>query len=159
MPANLLGIIRIRGYAGTPWYIQDTLELLRLRKRFNAMIYEDTEPIKGMLRLVEPYVTWGELNDEGLRLLLSRLYVKPGNSRINNEFLKSKLKIENFDEFVRKIYEGQLKLHKLDDYFKLPIRLHPPSGGFKGKINTPYNLKGELGYRGDKINELIKRMV
>ena len=159
MPAKLLGIIRIRGYAGTPWYIQDTLEMLRLRRRFNAMIYEDTPSIRGMLKVAEPYITWGELNEEGLRLLLSRLYVKPGNARINDEFLKSKLKIESFEEFVKKIYEGQLKLHKLDDYFKLPIRLHPPTGGFKGKINRPYNLKGEFGYRGEKINELIKRMV
>jgi len=156
---KLLGIIRIRGYAATPWFIQDTLRLLRLEKNFNAMIYEDSKTLRGMLKVVEPYVTWGELNEEGVKLLLSRLYIKPGKDRINNEFLKSKLKIEEYSEFVKRISEGQLKLHKLDNYFKLPIRLHPPSGGFKGKINRPYNLKGEFGYRGEKINELIKRMV
>jgi len=156
---KLLGIIRIRGYAATPWFIQDTLRLLRLEKNFNAMIYEDSKTLRGMLKIVEPYVTWGELNEEGVKLLLSRLYIKPGKDRINNEFLKSKLKIEEYNEFVKRISEGQLKLHKLDNYFKLPIRLHPPSGGFKGKINRPYNLKGEFGYRGEKINELIKRMV
>ena len=156
---KLLGIIRIRGYAATPWFIQDTLKLLRLEKNFNAMIYEDSKTLRGMLKIIEPYVTWGELNEEGIKLLLSRLYTKPGKDRINNEFLKTKLKIEEYNEFVKRISEGQLKLHKLDYYFKLPIRLHPPSGGFKGKISRPYNLKGEFGYRGEKINELIKRMV
>lgn len=157
--SKLLGVIRIRGYAGAPWFIQDTLELLRLKRNFNAMIYEDTPSIRGMLKITEPYITWGELNEEGIKLLLSKLYIKPGNQKINDDFLKNKLKIEGYIEFVKKISEGQLKLHKLDRYFNLPIRLHPPSGGFKGKINRPFKLKGEFGYRGDKINELIKRMV
>ncbi|BFH73467.1 50S ribosomal protein L30 [Sulfurisphaera javensis] len=156
---TLLGIIRIRGYAGTPWYIQDTLKLLRLPRRFNAMIYEDTPSIRGMLKVAEPYVTWGELNEESLKLLLTRLETKIGHKRITDEILKTQLKIDGYDSFVKKIMTGELKLHKLDDYFKLPIRLHPPSGGFKGKINRPFNVKGEFGYRGEKINELIKRMV
>jgi large subunit ribosomal protein L30 len=37
--------------------------------------------------------------------------------------------------------------------------LHPPTKGFKGKIKKSYSAGGELGYRGEKINELIKRMV
>ena len=39
------------------------------------------------------------------------------------------------------------------------FRLHPPRGGFrKGGIKRPYANGGDLGYRGEKINELIKRM-
>lgn len=38
--------------------------------------------------------------------------------------------------------------------------LHPPRGGFERKgIKKPFNLKGALGYRGDKINVLIKKMI
>lgn len=38
--------------------------------------------------------------------------------------------------------------------------LHPPRGGFERKgIKKPFNLKGALGYRGDKINDLIKKMI
>ncbi|BFI75209.1 50S ribosomal protein L30 [Sulfurisphaera ohwakuensis] len=156
---RLLGIIRIRGYADTPWYIQDTLKMLRLPRRFNAMVYEDSPSIRGMLKIAEPYITWGELNEEGLKLLLTRLHTKIGNLKITDDILKSQLKIESYNLFVKKIMDGEIKLHKLDDYFKLPIRLHPPSGGFKGKINRPFGVKGEFGYRGEKINELIKRMV
>lgn len=36
--------------------------------------------------------------------------------------------------------------------------LHPPRGGFRGSIKNQYP-KGELGNRGDKINELVARML
>jgi large subunit ribosomal protein L30 len=39
------------------------------------------------------------------------------------------------------------------------FRLHPPSKGFKGKIKRGYGSGGELGYRGEKINELLRRML
>lgn len=38
--------------------------------------------------------------------------------------------------------------------------LAPPKGGFERKgIKTPFTLGGVLGYRGDKINSLIKKMI
>jgi len=38
--------------------------------------------------------------------------------------------------------------------------LMPPKGGFEKKgIKMPFNKGGALGYRGDKINDLLKRMV
>jgi len=45
---------------------------------------------------------------------------------------------------------------KLKKFF----RLHPPIKGFERKgIKATFNLGGALGYRGDKINDLIKRML
>jgi large subunit ribosomal protein L30 len=38
--------------------------------------------------------------------------------------------------------------------------LHPPRGGLERRgTKVPYASKGALGYRGDKINELIKKMI
>ncbi len=38
--------------------------------------------------------------------------------------------------------------------------LHPPRKGFGRKgIKVPFKVGGGLGYRGDKINDLIKRML
>ena len=50
------------------------------------------------------------------------------------------------------------------EYWKLPgmqhvFKLSPPTKGFKGKIKKSYRAGGEAGYRGEAINELIKRMV
>lgn len=45
---------------------------------------------------------------------------------------------------------------KLKGFF----RLHPPVGGYERKgIKTSFANGGALGYRGDKINDLIKRML
>ncbi|MGV8171091.1 MAG: uL30 family ribosomal protein [Candidatus Woesearchaeota archaeon] len=51
---------------------------------------------------------------------------------------------------------GIKKDGKLVNYF----HLQPPRGGFERKgIKTPFTLKGALGYRKDKINVLIKKMI
>ncbi len=40
------------------------------------------------------------------------------------------------------------------------IGLHPPRKGYGRKgIKIPFKVGGGLGYRGDKINDLIKRML
>jgi len=39
------------------------------------------------------------------------------------------------------------------------FRLHPPRKGFKGSIKKSYRAGGEAGYRGEAINDLIRRMV
>lgn len=90
---ELIGVIRIRGWAATPWYIQDTLSMLRLKNAFNAMIYPKDSSIQGMLNLVSSYVTWGELNDEGLRLLVSKLEISRGK-KVNEEYVKDKLNVD-----------------------------------------------------------------
>lgn len=38
--------------------------------------------------------------------------------------------------------------------------LHPPIGGFEKKgIKIPFSKKGALGYRGEKMNELVRKML
>lgn len=40
------------------------------------------------------------------------------------------------------------------------FRLNPPRGGFERKgTKVPFKIGGALGYRGSKINDLIKRML
>lgn len=153
--SNLMLIIRLRGSAGSPWFIEETLRNLRLSRVFNAMLYPDTNPLKGMLIKVQPYVTWGEPSDEVLSMLLSKL--KPKGKTIE-EALKS-IGVENTSNLKQAIVEGKIKLHELDDTFSLPLRLHPPRGGFKGSVKRPFKDEGEFGYRGQKINELVKRMI
>ena len=51
---------------------------------------------------------------------------------------------------------GIVKDNKTLNYFHLA----PPRGGFgAGGIKNPFSLKGALGYRAEKINALIKKMV
>jgi len=40
------------------------------------------------------------------------------------------------------------------------FRLKPPSKGYdRGGIKQPYTKGGALGYRSEKINDLLKRMI
>jgi large subunit ribosomal protein L30 len=64
---------------------------------------------------------------------------------------------EVFAELVKKKGEPHPKDNtKLKAFF----RLHPPIKGFERKgIKKPYNMGGALGFRGEAINDLIKRMM
>jgi large subunit ribosomal protein L30 len=61
---------------------------------------------------------------------------------------------ETYNLLVEK--RGMKKEGKLVNYF----HLQPPRGGFeRGGIKKPFTLKGALGYRREKINALIKKMI
>jgi large subunit ribosomal protein L30 len=61
---------------------------------------------------------------------------------------------ETYNLLVEK--RGIKKEGKLVNYF----HLQPPKGGFERRgIKTPFSMKGALGYRKDKINVLIRKMV
>ncbi|WP_373286764.1 uL30 family ribosomal protein [Sulfodiicoccus acidiphilus] len=142
---ELLGVVRIRGVAGTPWKIQLALSELRLHRTFNATFVGSTPAVKGLLKVVEPYVTWGELDEEVFRQMVSKS-------------LARQLSKEELEKVLTNIREGKVE-GDASGLVKLPVRLHPPSGGFKGKISRPYKARGEFGYRGKAINELLIRMM
>ncbi|MCH1771899.1 MULTISPECIES: 50S ribosomal protein L30 [Metallosphaera] len=148
-------IVRIRGSASTPWDLQEVLEMLRLSKQYSAMVYPKQDDIVGMVRKVQSYVTWGELNMDGAKALMSRIETVKG--ALDQSFIEKELGLST-EDFIKKLVDGELKLNSIPS-IKLPIRLHPPRKGFKGKINSFIGSGGELGYRGEKINELVRRMV
>jgi len=156
MPSPIL-VIRIRGSAGAPWNIEETLSMLRLRRPFNGMIYPNTPAVVGMLRKVQSYITWGEIDQLTLELVMERLRTRNGE-KLSDDVTKKVLGMA-LDELKRGILEGKVYVNKLDNVLSLPLRFHPPRGGFKGKVNAPFGAGGEFGYRGSKISELVKRMV
>jgi len=65
-------------------------------------------------------------------------------------------RVENWITWGEVSKEMEKKLKERGGDSKI-IRLSPPSHGFKStRLHYP---KGDLGYRGDKINDLLKRMV
>ncbi len=47
-----------------------------------------------------------------------------------------------------------------DGALKKFFLLHPPIGGFEKKgIKVPFSKRGALGYRGEKMNELVRKML
>ena len=109
----MLAAIRLRGHNRVNRGVEDTMKMLGLRHVNTLVLLPDTQVVRGMLKKVEPFITWGSASEE----ILDKLR-KKGNESV--------------------------------------FRLAPPEHGFKSlKYHFP---KGDLGFRGENINALIKRM-
>ncbi len=155
---TLYAIIRIRGTADVPPDVKATLRMLRLTRKFTAVIYPKDSTIDGMLKVVKDWVTWGEIDRETLKELILRRGRLIGNKPITEESLREAIGM-SVDELVDALLDGKVKWHKLDSKVKPVFRLHPPRGGFKKSVKKPVKAGGELGYRGRDINDLIRRMI
>ncbi|ABL77645.1 50S ribosomal protein L30 [Thermofilum pendens] len=151
-------VIRLRGQPDRRPEEEKALELLRLHKVYHAVLVKDDPSIKGMLeRTLSSAVTWGEINKETLVELLKRRGRITGNKRLTEEYLK-KIGFNSFEELAEALISGKVSLEDLPGV-KPVFRLRPPSGGFRGTIRRNINARGELGYRGADINNLVLRML
>ncbi len=141
----MYAVIRVRGTVGVRKDIADTLKMLRLHKPNHCVIIDKNNVNEGMLRKAHNYITWGEITKD----MLEKVIEKRGRTRGNKKIEKGKIK-----EYVKEIENA--KSLKVKDLVPV-IRLNPPRKGFK-KTRLHYP-KGALGYRGEKINELLERMI
>ncbi len=155
----LYAIIRIRGTVDVHPKVESTLKMLRLVRKFHAVLYPKNPTIDGMLEVVKDWVTWGEIERDVLKELILKRGRLVGNKKITEEAIKKIFKVNSINELVDALLEGRILWHKYDEYVKPVFRLHPPRGGFKGSIKKPYKTGGELGYRGKEVNELLRRMI
>ncbi len=160
MPLYL--IIRLRGEADVHPDVEKTLNLLRLKRKYAASLYHSSLPgIEGMLRKVQDWATWGEINRETLIELLRKRGRIRGDKPLTDEWVVQNLGLYGgIPELADKLLAGELHYHKLEDKGVKPFfRLHPPRGGFKKTIKRHFTNQGELGYRGEAINDLVIRML
>ncbi len=151
-------IIRIRGRAGVRKTVNDTLNMLRLYKQNGCVVVPNNPQYLGMIRKAKDYITWGEIDEETFTLLLTKRGKVAGNKPLTEEYLKHHMK-EDMKTLVNEVLDGRKKLKDVPG-IKLFFRLSPPAKGFeRGGIKKPFSMGGSLGYRKDKINELIKRML
>ena len=149
--------VRVRGVISAPKQVRETLEMLNLKRNNYAVLIDNRPSFLGMLKTAQNFITWGEASKETVRMLIKERGRTLGNKRLTDEYAQ-KIGYKSLDELAQAVFNCQLK------YWKLPniqpvFKLHPPKKGFKGKIKRAYGAGGELGYRGEKINELIKRMI
>lgn len=60
----MICIIRIRGRVGIDRKINETLDRLRLRKKYVCVVIEATKENLGMIKKVKNFVAYGEIDDE-----------------------------------------------------------------------------------------------
>lgn len=156
MDRRCLLVIRIRGGVNASVRVEDTLRMLRMERNNTATLLDDRPDYTGMLQSTKDWITWGEPTEEIISLLLEKRGRVPGGGPIDAETL-SALGYESIDALAAALHACQVEIHKLGGV-KPFFRLHPPSKGFKRTIKRPYGDSGELGYRGEAINDLARRM-
>ena len=122
-------VVRIKGRVRLNEPIERTLKMLHLHRKNYCALIEDTPSNKGMIVKVKDFVTWGTLDEATIKDLDAK----------RQQTTKNK----NGKEEKKSFY-----------------RLHPPRGGYGRKgTKVAFGKGGALGPRGEKISELIKRML
>ncbi|ASA76954.1 50S ribosomal protein L30 [Thermococcus sp. 5-4] len=152
-----LALIRLRSGIRAKGDVRDTLAMLRLHRINHLVLVDDNPSYKGMVQKVKDYITWGEIDAETLAELLRKRGRLIGNRPITDEYVKEKLGM-TIEEFAEKVVAGEMKLTDLPN-IKPVFRLHPPRGGLRGSKKRSFKEGGALGYRGERINDLIERML
>jgi large subunit ribosomal protein L30 len=148
--------IRIRGQINVPNRIKDTLKMLRIDRNNYASLLDDRPDYKGMLQKAKDYITWGEPSENTIKLILNKRAEIPGRKKLDETTVKA-LGFDSIEALAKALHKCEIDINKIKG-LKPFFRMHPPKKGFKRSVKRPYNSKGELGYRGDAINELVKRM-
>jgi large subunit ribosomal protein L7e len=159
-------VIRIRGIIGVSPKAKKVLQLFRLRQIHNATFVKLNEATIRMLRLVEPYVTYGYPN----RATVQKLIYKRGFGKLNkqripiadNKVIQQGLGnhgIECTADLIHEIFTVGPNFKKANN-FLWPFKLSSPRGGFSQKTKLLHFMEGgESGARGEEINKLVKRMI
>lgn len=153
-----IAVVRIRGSIGVRKGIKDTMNMLRLHNKNHCVIIENKANHIGMLRKIKDYVTWGEIDEKTFKELLSKRGRIIGKKKLTETYLKEKTKL-SIDEFVKEFFNSKKRIKDVPG-LKPFFRLKPPVKGFERKgIKVPFSMGGVLGYRKEKINNLIIRML
>lgn len=139
-----IAVIRIRGITGVRYDIDNTLDKLNLYKKNYCVVVPKTSAYMGMIKKVKDYVTWGDIEESTYNTLIEKR-AEEYTGRATDR--KGKIKYNWFIDVN-------------DKKIKKNFRLNSPKKGYGRKgIKVPFNNGGALGYRGDKIKNLIMRMV
>jgi large subunit ribosomal protein L30 len=147
----------VRGIPTASPDVRKTLEMLHLCRTNHATLVDDRPAYVGMLRMVQHYVTWGEISKENILLLLKEKGRLMGDKRLTDEYAQ-KIGYKTLDDLAEALYKVEVEYKNLQD-IKPVFRVHPPSKGYKGKVKKSFKMGGATGYRGEAINDLVKRMV
>jgi len=137
-----LAVVLVRGFVDVTQSVKDTLDMLKLTRKNTCVVVPRNLSYLGMINKVKDYVTWGEISEEAFKELVAKRGVESEKNAQD--------RTERYTYAVLE-YNGKRYL----PYF----RLNPPQKGFGRKgIKIAFAAGGALGYRGAKMEDLLKRM-
>jgi len=162
--SKLAFVIRIRGINQVSPKVRKTLQLFRLRQINNGVFVKINKATMNMLRICEPYITYGYPNLKSVRdLIYKRGFAKCRGRRVpltSNDIIERKLgkaDIICMEDLVHEVFTVGNNF-KYASNFLWPFKLNTPTGGWRKKTNH-YVEGGDFGNREEKINELLRRMI
>jgi large subunit ribosomal protein L30 len=149
-------VVRIKGQADCPYWATTTMTLLKLDKKYRATILPAKDNTLGMLRKVQHYVSWVEIDASLATELLDKKARKSGYQKITAEDLKE-LGFSSTSELGAALAEGKATMSKLKP-LKPWFALAPPVHGFKRSTKKLYGQKGILG-QNEELGTIVRRMI
>mgnify|MGYP001575849046 FL=1 len=139
----MICVIRIKGKVKLNRDVRETLERLRLRRKYSCIVLANPNKEQiGAIKKLKDFIAYGEINKDVFEKLIEA----------RGQKIDKKKKLDS-----KKIIEGLEKGKKYEEFGLKPFfRLHPPRGGVKTKVHFP---KGVLGNNREKINDLVLRML
>ncbi|MFH4977048.1 hypothetical protein AB6A40_003757 [Gnathostoma spinigerum] len=161
---RLAFVVRIRGVNQIHPRPRKVMQLFRLRQINNGVFIKLNKATLQMLRIIDPYVTWGYPNLKTIRdMVYKRGFAKVNGKRIpitNNKIIENALGKRNIiciEDLVHEIYTVGPNFKQATN-FLWPFKLNNPTGGWEKKTNH-FVEGGDFGNREDLINELLRRMI
>lgn len=163
---KLAFVIRIKGINKIPPKPRKALQLLRLHQINTGIFIRLTKATSELLRIVEPYVTYGYPNLSATRkLIYKRGFGKINKQRIalsDNQIIENSLGkygIICIEDLIHEIYTVGPNFKQASN-FLWPFKLSNPSGGWGVPRKFKHFIEGgSLGDREENINQLIYAML
>eukprot|EP00439_Symbiodinium_sp_Y106_P032788 s2380_g3.t3 len=137
--AKLLFVVRIAGIIKMSPKPRKVLQLLRLKQLHNGVFLKVNKPILNMLKLVQPYVTYGYPSLKTVReLVYKRGFGKVNKQRLplaSNDIISDNLGkygIHGMEDIIHEIYTVGPSFKQASN-FLWPFKLSSPKGGFINK--------------------------
>merc|ERR1712141_619783 len=161
---KLAFVMRIRGINQVSPKVRKVLQLFRLRQINNGVFIKLNKATINMLRICEPYITWGVPNLKSVReLIYKRGFLKVDGKRTpitSNELVETNLGRHGIicvEEMIHEIFTVGNNFKYVSNML-WPFKLNTPNGGWRKKTNH-FVEGGDFGCREDKINALLRNMV
>jgi len=163
---KLLFVVRIVGIMKVSPKPRKVMQLLRLRQLHNGVFLKVNKPILNMLKIINPYVTYGYPTRKMVKeLIYKRGYAKVNKQRIplvDNEIISNALGekgLHGMEDLIHEIYTVGPHFKEASN-FLWPFKLNPPRGGFRCKRHGFHEIRGgDWGNRQELINKLVDRML
>ncbi|XP_055328981.1 60S ribosomal protein L7-like [Paramacrobiotus metropolitanus] len=161
---KLAFVVRIKGINGISPKPRKVLQLFRLRQINSGVFVKLNKATLSMLRLADPYITWGYPNLKTVKdLVYKRGFAKIQGKRTplnDNSLIEKTLGQQNIlctEDIIHEVFTVGPAFKEVTN-FLWPFKLNNPSGGWRKK-NAHFVSGGDFGNREEKVNVLLRKMI